>query len=51
MYSDMMLVINSSFGKSGAGKRIWQAAKTEFLKISGADFAGAALDLMAEFKR
>jgi hypothetical protein len=28
----LMLVINSCFGKFGAGNRIWQAAKTEFQK-------------------
>jgi hypothetical protein len=45
-----MSVINSSFGKSGVGMMILQAAKIGFYQNAGADFSGAGLDLMAEFK-
>jgi hypothetical protein len=46
-----MSVFNARFGKFACSRHLLQAAKAGFHKNTGADFAGAVLDLMAEFSR
>src|ERR1035437_6693479 len=47
----LMSVFNARLGKFACSRHLLQAAKAGFHKNTGADFAGAGLDLMAEFSR